>query len=134
MSYGAEPEEIVRLALEAISDRDADRLRPLLAPEVTLRTGRGSHEGDDAVLAWARRGYDHLDRRWVLESLEPAPGGSGEEGVLLGRGRVEYVWRESAEVGDSSPVFLLVELDGRRLSRLQVFEDLEAALGSLDAR
>ncbi len=134
MSYGATPEEIVRLALEAISDRDAERLRPLLAPGVSVHTGRGSHEGDDAVLAWARKGYEHLDRRWRLESLEPAPGRGGEDGTLLGRGRVEYVWRESGEVGDTVPIFLLLRLDGQRLARLEVFDELEAALAALDAR
>jgi ketosteroid isomerase-like protein len=67
---GPEPAEILRLALEAISDRDADRLAALLAPDVTVRTGRASHEGADAVRAWARKGYDHLDRRYVLEAID----------------------------------------------------------------
>ena len=112
MTSGPTPEEIVRLALEAISDKDAERLQPLLAPGVTIRTGRASHEGMDAALAWARKGYQHLDRRYVLAGLEPigAAAGAGE-GAFLGEGRVEYVWRETGEVGDSKPLWFAIEVD-----------------------
>lgn len=131
MSYGATPEEVVRLALEALSDRDTSRMRPLLADHFTVRTGRASHEGADAALAWARKGYDHLDRRWTLDTLEPAPGEGGDQGLLIGHGRVEYVWRETGEVADSTPTVLLIALEDGLLGRLEIFDDLDSLLATL---
>jgi hypothetical protein len=124
-----EPEEIVRLALEAISDRDPARLGPLLAPQVTIRTGRATHEGMDAALSWARKGYQHLDRRYVLTRLVPlqAEGGGG----FVGEGRVEYVWRESGEVGDSRPAFFAIELQGGLIVRLELHDDRGGAAAAL---
>lgn len=123
---GPEPAEVLRLALEAISDRDADRLAALLAPDVTIRTGRASHEGADAALAWARKGYDHLDRRYVLEGMEAvAPG------AYLCAARVEYVWRETGEVGDASPVWLAVEIDGPLILRLELHDSEQEARAAL---
>ena len=136
MSSGATPEEIVRLVLEAMADRDGDRLRALLAEGVTIRTQRGLREGPDEVLAWARKGYDHLDKRIVLERLEPeAPAsepGAGGEAWFLGIARVEYVWRETGEVGDASPVFLVVGLRDGLLARFELHEAVEDARAALD--
>jgi len=130
MSSGATPEEIVGLAFEAISDRDGDRLLPLLAPGASIRTMRGSHEGADAILAWMRKGYDHLDKRYVLQELElETPAGAGP---MLGDARVEYVWRETGEVGDSAPIFIVVELVGGLLLRLEFYETRDEAVAALD--
>jgi hypothetical protein len=119
---GAEPAEVLRLALEAISDRDTDRLAALVTPEVTVKTGRASHEGADAVRAWARKGYDHLDRRYVLESMEEvAPG------LYVCPARVEYVWRENGEVGDASPIWLTVAMDGALIGRLELHDSEQEA-------
>ena len=123
---GPEPAEILRLALEAISDREPDRLATLLTPDVTVRTGRASHEGEDAVRAWARKGYDHLDRRYVLETIEDLGAGS-----YICRARVEYVWRESGEVGDASRTWLAVELDGALIRRLELHDSEQEARSAL---
>ena len=129
MPSGATPEEIVGLAFEAISDRDGERLLPLLAPGVTIRTMRGSHEGHDAALAWIGKGYDHLDKRFRIDELEPAR----RAGRMLGRGRVEYVWRESGEVGDSTEIYTVVEIVDGLLHRLEIYETLDEARAALDA-
>ena len=131
MSSGAKPEEIAGLALEAISDRDADRLLPLLAPGVSIRTMRGTHEGADAVLAWMRKGYDHLDKRYVLQ--EPELESPADGGPMLFSARVEYVWRETGEVGDSTPIFIVLEIAGGLLLRLEFYESREEACRALDA-
>ncbi len=128
MTSGPTPEEIVRLALEAISDQDPERLQPLLAPGVTIRTGRASHEGMDAALAWARKGYQHLDRRYALARLVPVDAAAG---AFLGEGRVEYVWRETGEVGDSKPLFFAIEIDAALLRRLEIHDDEESARAAL---
>jgi hypothetical protein len=127
MPSGATPEEIVGLAFEAISDRDGERLLPLLAPGVTIRTMRGTHEGHEAALAWIGKGYEHLDKRFRIDDLEPVTGA----GRMLGHGRVEYVWRESGEVGDSTPIFVVVELLGGLLHRLELYETLDEARDAL---
>lgn len=125
MTPGPSPEEIVRLALEAISDGDAERLQPLLAPGVTIKTGRARHEGMDAALAWARKGYEHLDRRYVLVSLDPV--GDPGAGMFVAGARVEYVWRETGEVGDSTAVHLAIELHDALLGRLELHDDAASA-------
>jgi hypothetical protein len=120
-------EQLIALALEAISDRAAERLRPLLAEDIVIATGRAEHRGVEAALAWARRSYAHLDRRYQLDRLEPR--GSG----LLGIGRVEYVWRDSGEVGDVSLAFFSFQIRDRLLARIFLSDDLDAAQRSLDA-
>lgn len=129
MTPGPAPAEIVRLALEAISDGDGERLQPLIAPGVTIRTGRASHEGMDAALAWARRGYDHLDRRYVLAGLEPV--GDPALGMFVAAARVEYVWRETGEVADSTPLHFAIELRGTLIGRLELHDDEASARRAL---
>lgn len=122
------PEQVVTLALEAISDHDGERLRPLLDPAVTIVTGRARHEGVDAAAAWASRRYQHLDRRYVLEGLSEQ--GSG----MLGRGRVEYVWRDSGEIGDSTPIYFSFEVRGGRLRELGLHDEEADAQDALRDR
>jgi len=120
------PRQLIELALEAIGDRAPDRLRPLLAPEVRVVTGRTTHVGIEAVSTWASKGYENLDRRFALDALEPAGDG------LLGSGRVEYVWRETGEVGDSTPIFFALRLsETGRLSGLALHDDRESAVADL---
>lgn len=120
-------EQVIALALEAISDHDGERLRPLLDPAIRIVTGRGSHAGIEAAIRWASRRYQHLDRRYVLAELAAAGAG------MVGRGRVEYVWRDSGEVGDSAPIYLSFEVEGGRLRELGLHDDPEAARSALGA-
>jgi hypothetical protein len=119
------PEELVELALEAIGDRDPERLRPLLSPRIRITTGRGTHEGTAAALRWAAKGYEYLDRRFALEELvDLGPG-------MLGRGRVEYVWRDSGEVGDARPAFFTFTLSDGLLAGLTLHDDEQSARAAL---
>lgn len=119
------PRELVGLALEAIGDRDVERLRPLLSPRIRITTGRGVHEGIDAALGWAGKGYEYLDRRFTLEELvDFGPG-------MLGRGRVEYVWRHSGEVGDATPAFFTFTLSDGLLAGLTLHDDEDSARAAL---
>lgn len=70
----------------------------LVHPEVEIHTARTTHRGAEAAQEWSQRTYDHLVRRFVPERIEPSTEGAH---VI---GRVEYVWRETGEVGDSAPV------------------------------
>lgn len=117
----------IRLLLEAVNDRDLARLRALVPPDFEIVTGRSVHSGAPAVLAWAGRAYDHLERRYAVDRIEPV--GSG----YLVLGRVQYVWRETGEVGDSSPIVFSFELAGGRLRRMSLHEDQAAARAALSA-
>jgi hypothetical protein len=63
-------EQLITLVLEAIGDRAPERLRPLVTDDVVISTARGEHLGIDAAVAWAGKGYQHLDRRYRVDSLE----------------------------------------------------------------
>lgn len=119
------PTELIELALEAIGDRDVERLRPLLSPEIRIETERAVHEGVEAALAWAAKGYEHLDRRFVVERLEPVGAG------LLGRGRTEYVWRESGALGDATPQLFGFRIRGGLLAGLALYGSEPEAIAAL---
>jgi hypothetical protein len=52
------------------------------------------------ALRWSSKEFDHLIRRYVPVEIEPTP-----EGVRV-KAELQYVWRDSGEVGDTSPVVL----------------------------
>ena len=70
----------------------------LVHPEVEIRTERTVHRGRVAAMEWSGKTFDNLVRRYVPVKIERRP-----EGVLV-HGELQYVWRDSDEVGDSSPV------------------------------
>lgn len=120
-------EELIELALEAISEHSPERLRPLVDPEVKVVTERGVHQGAEAVLAWAAKSYENLNRRFAVDALEPVGAG------LLGAGRVEYVWRDTGEVGDSTPIFLGLRLsENGLLAGLSLHDERQAAVADLE--
>ena len=67
-------------------------------PEVEIRTERTVHRGRVAATRWAGKAFDHLVRRYVPIGIEERPGG------VLVHAELQYVWRETGEVGDSSRV------------------------------
>jgi hypothetical protein len=67
-------------------------------PEVEIRTERTVHRGREAAMEWAGKAFDHLVRRYLPLEIEEAPYG------LLVHAELQYVWRESGEIGDSSRV------------------------------
>ena len=70
----------------------------LVHPEVEIRTERTVHRGRDAAVKWASKAFDHLIRRFVPAEIETTP-----DGVLV-HAELQYVWRDSGEIGDSSRV------------------------------
>ena len=67
-------------------------------PEVEIRTERTVHRGRDAARVWAGKAFDHLVRRYEVREMEEMPGG------VLVHAELQYVWRDSGEVGDTSRV------------------------------
>lgn len=76
----------------------------LVHPEVEIHTARTVHRGREAAMDWAAKSYDHLVRRY-----EPSELDQRDDEVVV-TGEVQYVWRESGEVGDSAPVEITLGL------------------------
>lgn len=114
-------------AIAAINARDPELIAAAFDPLAEVRTGRGVHRGIEAVLAWAAKAYEHLERRYAIVATHTR----GDE--VLALGAVEYVWREQGEVGDSSPIALRLSFAGDRVRRLVVEDDAEAALDAFES-
>ena len=114
-------------AIEAINSRDPDRISPLLADDVAITTGRAVHRGVEAALAWARKEYDHLVRRYAPDEIRC----DGERALALGS--VQYVWSEGGAVADTTPIALELAFDSGLLRSLRLHDDTAAALLSFES-
>jgi hypothetical protein len=90
--------ELATRFLAALSDSDQETVGELVHPEVEIRTERRVHEGREAAVQWSGKVFDHLQRRYVAREIEDTP-----DGVLV-HAELQYVWRETGEVGDRSRV------------------------------
>jgi hypothetical protein len=90
--------ELARCFLAALSAGDRGGVGEFVHPEVEIRTERTVHRGRLAAMEWAGKVFDHLVRRYEPVEIEKT-----EAGVLV-HAELQYVWRESGEVGDSSRV------------------------------
>ncbi len=70
----------------------------LVHPGVEIRTERTVHRGRRAAMEWSGKVFDHLVRRYVPVGIEQTPAG------VLVHAELQYVWRNSGEVGDTSRV------------------------------
>jgi hypothetical protein len=70
----------------------------LVDPEVEIRTERTVHRGRIAAIEWSGKTFDNLVRRYVPITIELTG-----DGVRV-HAELQYVWRESGEVADSSRV------------------------------
>ena len=93
-----EQAELARRFLAALSDGDREGVGELVHPEVEIRTERTVHRGREAAVQWSGKVFDHLQRRYVPREIDATP-----TGVLV-HADLQYVWRDSGEVGDSSRV------------------------------
>ncbi|HYU61506.1 MAG TPA: nuclear transport factor 2 family protein [Solirubrobacterales bacterium] len=111
-----------RQVLDALSRGDVDAFARLLHPEVEIHTSKGVRRGIAEAREWASRTYDHLDRRYEVEELHV----TGES--VLALAQVQYVWRESGEVGDSVPVAVELDFEQGKLRRWRLHDDQAMAL------
>jgi hypothetical protein len=113
--------ELARRVLDAVGSDDCDTFGELVADDIEIETARGVRRGHAEAVAWARNKYDHLQRRFAIDEMKPLDGGS-----LLAIGRTEYVWKDSGEVGDSTPVAIEMSFRAGKLVRWRFHEDLPA--------
>ncbi len=108
---------VVERLLESVSRGDAEALRSLSDESITIHTARGDLVGPDAAAEWVSKRFDHLDRRYRLIDLEVSEGGVKVLAAL------EYVWRESGEVADTTEVEIAVGLKDGSITSWRVLED-----------
>jgi ketosteroid isomerase-like protein len=96
--FDVDPVDLARRFLAALSVGDRAAVGELVHPEVEIRTERTVHRGRLAAMEWSGRVFDHLVRRYVPLEIEETPSG------VLVHAELQYVWRESGEVGDTSRV------------------------------
>jgi ketosteroid isomerase-like protein len=113
---------LAREVLEALSRGDSERFARLVHPEVEIHTARGVRTGPEEAEKWASSTYAHLDRRYEIEDMHVAGGD------VLVDAQVQYVWRESGEIGDSSPVAVVMRFVDGRLRRWEVYDDRAVGL------
>ena len=106
-----------RDVLETLSRGDSARFSRLVHPEVEIHTARGVKRGREEAETWASTTYKHLDRRYEIDEMHVA----GKDVLVLAH--VQYVWRESGEIGDSKPVSVLLRFEDGLLRRWEVFDD-----------
>lgn len=108
---------VVERLLESVSRGDTEALRSLSDESITIHTARGDLVGPDAAAEWVSKRFDHLDRRYRLIDLEVSEGGVKVLAAL------EYVWRESGEVADTTEVEIAVGLKDGSITSWRVLED-----------
>ena len=108
---------MARDVLDALGRGDVERFARLLHPEVEIHTARGVRRGREAAREWASKGYEHLQRRYEIEDMHVAGGD------VLVDAQVQYVWRESGEIGDSSRIAVVMCFEDGWLRRWQVYDD-----------
>ena len=113
---------VARLILDALGRGDVEAFARLLHPEVEIHTARGIRDGREGAIEWASSAYDHLERRYEVEEMHVA----GEDVLVLAK--VEYVWRESGDVGDSKAVAVALGFAQGKLRRWEVYDDQALAL------
>jgi ketosteroid isomerase-like protein len=90
--------ELARRFLAALTAGDRAAVGELVHPDVEIRTERTVHRGRLAAMEWTGKVFDHLVRRYVPVEIEERP-----TGVLV-HAELQYVWRESGQIGDTSRV------------------------------
>ena len=89
----------------------------LVHPDVEIRTERTVHRGRQAAIDWSGKTFDNLVRRYLPERIEHR-----DQGVLV-HAQLQYVWRDSDQIGDSSPVAIELGIRDGLISSWYLLED-----------
>jgi len=121
--------ETVRRLLAALRARDGEAVAAELHPEIVATGDKGTFEGVDAVVGWAKPSDDgHLVSRVEIDDIE-------EVGRYVAvAARRQWWWREQDELADEAGFGLLFELrDGRVYRWRQNFPSIVEALEAIPA-
>ena len=88
----------------------------LVHPEVEIKTERTVHRGREAAMVWSAKGFDHIYRRYLPVEIEHVPGGVRVAAEL------QYVWRQSDKVGDTTAVTIDLGLRDGLISSWELTE------------
>lgn len=128
-SEADDPAALAARLIDAINAGDRDAMAELLDADSEVDTGRGEHLGHEAIVAWAKKEFDHLVRRYRVEGMRV---GSGS---VVATGSVQYLWKEVGEIADSAPVALELSFVDGRLRRMRVHDaDPAAAIAAFETR
>jgi ketosteroid isomerase-like protein len=119
--------EAARRILAALSAGEIDAFSELLDPEVEIHTQRGVRHGREEATRWARSKFEHLERRYEIEEMHEAAD------TVVALARVQYVWRESGQVGDEWLLGIALHFKDGRLLRWRVYDHPMEALEELEA-
>ncbi len=108
--------DVARRFLAALSEGDSEAVGALVHPEVEIKTERTVHRGREAAVEWSAKRFDHIHRRYVPLEIEQVPGGVRVAAEL------QYVWRESARVGDTTAVTIDLGLRDGLISSWELTE------------
>jgi hypothetical protein len=89
----------------------------LVHPDVEIHTERTVHHGRVAAVDWSGKGFDHIERRYAPSRIEET-----DDGVAI-EAELQYVWSESGEVADSSPVRIELGIRDGLISSWRLFEE-----------
>jgi hypothetical protein len=89
----------------------------LVHPEVEIHTERRVYRGKIAAMEWSGKVFDHLVRRYAPVTLEHVPGGVRVHAEL------QYVWRASGRIGDSSRVMIELGIRDGLISSWRLRDD-----------
>jgi ketosteroid isomerase-like protein len=123
--------ETVGALLAALRARDAAATAALLHPEVVATGDKGTFEGVDSVVRWARPSDDgHLVSQVEVDEMREV----GDRHVAVAARR-QWRWKEDPdEVADEMPFGVLFELrDGRIYRWRQNFPSIIDAIEAIEA-
>lgn len=123
--------DTVRRLLAALRARDAAATAAELHPEIVAIGDKGTFEGIDAVVAWARPSDDgHLVSRVEVDEVREV----GDRHVAASARR-QWYWKEGDELADEARFGVLFELrDGLVYRWRQNFASIIDAIDAIDSR
>jgi ketosteroid isomerase-like protein len=119
----------VRRLLAALRARDAEATEAELHPKIVATGDKGSFEGVDAVVGWAKPSDDgHLVSRVEVDEIREV----GDRHVAVDARR-QWRWKEDDELADEARFGILFELrDGRVYLWRQDFASIIDAIDAIE--
>jgi ketosteroid isomerase-like protein len=124
--------ESVQRLLAALRARDADATAAELHPEIVATGDKGTYEGIEAVVGWAKPSDDgHLVSRVEVDEVREI----GDDYVAIAARR-QWCWKEEPEhVADEAPFGVLFEFrDGKIIRWRQNFPSIIDAIEAIGSR